>query len=633
MHRFDCRKRTSYNQMSLDNARLANLRTQLLGRVLGSSSLCLVLLILALLGGFSTSAQVSPKKNILILNEVGLSHSLTDVMTREIVNGVESAKGPAVEFYSESLDSLSLSGKPSLPDTRDWLTKKYAGTQLEVVVAIGPDTIKFVADYADNIFPGVPVVICGSAADQAGNPNLGSRFTGTWQKREPGKTLEAALLLFPNTRHVFVVGGNSVYDRVVMAATKAFFNSNPGGMEVAYLENMEMAALLEKLKKLPENSIVFFTSFFQDSVGNRFLNATQALPMIASAANAPVFGMSDTYLGHGIVGGNLMDFQEQGKVTSRIVSRLLDGEKAENIPIETLSSTFMFDGNELQRWHIPENRLPSGSIVLFRKPPAWEMAKRFWVVTLLSLLAFSIIFAYLYNSQRRLTLAKEKEKHLSSKLMNAEEKERRRIASELHDDFSQRLAVLSLGLENVDEATPPSFTDVHRQLHDLVKSTSDLSTDLHTLSHQLHSSTLESLGLVPGVAALCKEFTATQGISVDFTSTDVPRSIDSDTALSVFRIVQEGLRNLKKYSGTGQATVDLRVKGDRLEVTVRDEGSGFDLKGLRTNQGLGIRSIEERVRSLGGKFELRSEPGKGTTLRASLPLKSGSEPQGVAASA
>jgi signal transduction histidine kinase len=600
---------------------------------LGPVSLFSLLLVLALMGGFSASAQVPVKRDVLILNEVGLSHSLTDVMTREIVNGVESARDPAVEFYSESLDSLSLSGKPSLPETRDWLTKKYAGTKLEVVVAIGPDTIKFVADYADNIFPGVPIVICGSAADQAGNPNLSSRFTGTWQKREPGRTLEAALRLFPNTRRVYVVGGSSVYDRVVMAATKEFISSFRDGVEFSFLEEMEMAKLLEQLKTLPENSIVFYTSYFQDSVGHRFLNATQALPMVASAANAPVFGMSDTYLGHGIVGGDLMNFQEQGKVTAAILSRLLQGERPENIPIETLSSTFMFDGNELERWHIPENRLPSGSIVLFRKPPAWEMAKRFWVVTLLFILAFSVIFAYLYNSQRRLTLAKEKEKHLSGKLMNAEEKERRRIASELHDDFSQRLAVLSLGLENVDEATPPSFTDVHRQLHDLVKSTSDLSTDLHTLSHQLHSSTLESLGLVPGVAALCKEFTATQGIRVDFTSAEVPRTIDSDTALSVFRIVQEGLRNLKKYSGTGEAKVDLRVKGDRLEVTVRDEGFGFDLKGLRTNEGLGIRSMEERVRSLGGKFELRSEPGKGTTLRASLPLKSGGEPQGAAASA
>src|SRR5260370_27554052 len=177
----------------------------------------------------------------------------------------------------------------------------------------------------------------------------------------------------------------------------------------------------------------------------------------------------------------------------------------------------MLDWNELKRWHILESRLPYGSVVLFREPSLWERAKWLWVVTVLIVLAVSVFGAYLRYSQRQLKLAKEKETHLSSKLIVAEEQERRRIASELHDDFSQRLAVLSLGLENVEEATPSSLADVHKRLHELVRSTSELSTDLHTLSHQLHSSTLESLGLVPAVAALCREFTTNQGIRVDFT--------------------------------------------------------------------------------------------------------------------
>jgi signal transduction histidine kinase len=383
---------------------------------------------------------------------------------------------------------------------------------------------------------------------------------------------------------------------------------------------MEMGKLLEKLRNLPDNSIVFYISFFQDSAGNRFLNATKALPMIASAANAPVFGMSDTYLGHGIVGGDLMNFREQGKVTARIASELVKGKRGEDIPIKTLPSMFMFDWNELKRWNIPESGLPYGSVVLFREPSLWERTKWFWVFTLLIVLALSVFGAYLQYSQRQLKLAREKERHLSSELINAEEQERRRIASELHDDFSQRLAVLSLGLENVDEATPASLGDVHARLRDLVRSTSELSTDLHTLSHQLHSSTLESLGLVPAVAALCKEFTANQGIRIDFMSTEVPRSVFPDTALCVFRIVQEGLRNLKKHSDAEEAKVDLKMAGDRLEVTVRDEGCGFDSKGLRENEGLGIRSMEERARSLGGKFEIHSESGKGTTLKACLPL-------------
>jgi len=158
-------------------------------------------------------------------------------------------------------------------------------------------------------------------------------------------------------------------------------------------------------------------------------------------------------------------------------------------------------------------------------------------------------------------------------------------------------------------------------LHELARSTSELGSDLHTLSHRLHSSTLESLGLVPAVDALCREFTCKQGIRVQFSSDEIPRSINPDTALCIFRIVQEALRNLKKYSGAAEAEVDLRMTGGRLEISVRDEGRGFSLSDLGQNGGLGIRSMEQRARLLGGKFEIHSEPGKGTKLEAWVPLK------------
>jgi signal transduction histidine kinase len=613
----------SNGRMNLENRQTSRKAKCLSGNIFCVRLISQLSLLLAFaLVSAGTPAQERSKKDVLILNEVGLSHSLTDVMTQQIVSGVEQTKGRNVEFFSENLDLISLAGRPSLPETRDWLVKKYGDRKLEVVVAIGPDTIRFLADYGNSLFSGAPIVICGAAADQAGNPKLDSRFTGTWQKREPGKTFEAAVRLFPNTRHVFVVGGTSVYDRVVLAATKDFFNSlQHPRTEFSYLIDLEMGKLLEELKHLPADSIVFFTSFFQDSAGNRFLNATNALPMIASAANAPVFGMSDTYLGHGIIGGDLMNFQEQGTVTSRIVSDVLNGKKAEDIPIEVLPSVLMFDWNELKRWHVPESRLPYGSAILNREPSLWERSKWVWVTTLLIILTLSALAAYMQYSQKQLKLAKEKERHLSGKLINAEEQERRRIASELHDDFSQRLALLALGLENVEEATPASFREVHGQLHDLVKSTNEFSFDLHTLSHRLHSSTLESLGLVPAVAAFCKEFSANQGIGVAFTADEIPRSVHPDTALCVFRIVQEGLRNLKKHSGAKEAKVVLRKARDRLELTVRDDGSGFDLGRLRRNEGIGVRSMEERAHALGGDFAIQSKPGKGTTLKAAVPLR------------
>jgi signal transduction histidine kinase len=589
------------------------------------ASLLLTLLFFVLVSA-PTSAQAPAKRNVLILSDVGMSHSLTAAVTRRIVTGMGERPDRHVEFYSESLDLQAFPGRPSRGDAQEWLAKKYGDHTLDVIVAVGPGAIEFLSSDARALFPDVPVVICGSASDQVSNPKLDARFTGTWVKLEPEKTFELALHLFPDTRHVFVVGGSSDFDNVVTSLTKKALSSVKTKSEIVYLTDMEMNRLLERLQTLPDHSIELYISFFQDSAGNKFLNSTVALPMIASASNAADFGMSDTYIGHGIVGGYVLPFERQAKITAQIVSRLLDGKKAQELPIETLASVYMFDWHELQTWHISESSLPSGSIVMFREPSVWERTRWIWITSLLIIAVLSVIAIYLQYSRKQLEVAKERQMQLSGLLINAAEQERSRVASELHDDFSQRLAILALGLENVQEATPASFGDVHKQLRELSKSTSELGSDLHTLSHQLHASTLESLGLVPAVGALCKEFTAKQGIEVDFTSNEIPRSLYPDVALCIFRIAQEGLRNLKKYSGVEEAEVALRMTGHRLEISVRDEGRGFDLSELRQNEGLGIRSMEQRARLLGGEFEIHSEPGKGTTLKAWVPLKRVAKP-------
>jgi len=609
--------------------RLTHLNDQLRAlpwQIYGSSirvscaSALLILLFLILVCSISC-AQTSLQKNVLILNEVGLSHSLTSEMTQQIVSGVLQAPNRNVEFYSESLDLSSFPSRPSKEEARAWIDKKYGSYKLDVVVAVGPGAIEFLSKYTQSLFLNVPIVICGASQDQLSNSRLDSRFTGTWMKLEPQKTLDLALRLFPDTRHVFVVGGSSSFDKVVMSLTKSAFTSADTKTEILYSTDAEMDRLLKQLQQLPSHSIELYTSFFQDSAGNKFLNATQALPAIAAASAAPDFGMSDTYIGHGIVGGHVMPFEKQGKITAQIVSELLDGKKADEIPIQTIPGVYMFDWNELQTWHISESKLPEGSIIRFREPSLWQRTKWTWATVLAIIFGLSALAGYLQHSRTLLKGARNRQMQLSGMLINAEEHERSRVASELHDDFSQRVAILALGLENAQEATPAALAEVRKQLRELLSSTVQLGDDLHTLSHRLHSSTIESLGLVPALNALCKEFTVQQGIRVDFTSDEVPRSIDPDAALGVFRIVQEALRNVKRYSGASEAEVDLQMPGERLEISVRDRGRGFDLSHLGGNEGLGIRNMEERARLLGGKFEIQSEPGKGTTVAASVPFK------------
>jgi PAS domain S-box-containing protein len=214
---------------------------------------------------------------------------------------------------------------------------------------------------------------------------------------------------------------------------------------------------------------------------------------------------------------------------------------------------------------------------------------------------------------------------LSGHLIEAQEEERSRIARELHDDYNQRLAMMAIDLEKLAENIQDSSPGAAQQLYELFNRVSEVGADLHSLSHSLHSSTLESLGLVAGVKAFCQEFAAQQRIQVDFAHENVPRGIPGHAALCMFRIAQEALRNVKRHSRAVRAEIRLEWVGEELHLSVSDRGRGFDPNKPSPEAGIGIRSMEERLRPLGGRLEINSCPAEGTTIDAWLPLKVASQ--------
>ena len=208
---------------------------------------------------------------------------------------------------------------------------------------------------------------------------------------------------------------------------------------------------------------------------------------------------------------------------------------------------------------------------------------------------------------------------LSGRLISAQEEERKRIAREIHDEYSQHLALLAMDVENLDEEIEnPS---VNEKLHQIWNGIGEIGADLHSLSHSLHSSTLDTLGLVAGAKAFCTEFAEQQGIRVDFADENVPRNVPPDTALCLFRIVQEGLRNIKRHSGADRAEVRLEGSGEKLHVSVADRGRGFDVNNRSPRSGIGIHSMEERLRLLGGQLLITSQAMGGTKIDAWIPLR------------
>jgi signal transduction histidine kinase len=310
---------------------------------------------------------------------------------------------------------------------------------------------------------------------------------------DPAKTLDAALRLLPDTLQVFVIAGQSGYDRGLTALAKAGLNSYQTRLDITYLTDLPMNGLQERLKHLPDRSVVLFISFFKDAGGREFMNANEALPLIIAASSAPVFGISDTYLGRGIVGGFMLSFEEQGKIAARSILEILGGKPPQDIPVVYGNGYYLFDWRELRRWKLDQRKLPAGSTVLFRQPTLWERYKWTALTATLILVSLSFLTIYLLLEQKQLKAAQKAQDQLSGMLINAQEVERSRLAAEIHDDFSQRLAVLSLGLGTAAKIIPESPQEANRQLEMLSNEAGTIGGDLHTLSHRLHSATLESL--------------------------------------------------------------------------------------------------------------------------------------------
>jgi PAS domain S-box-containing protein len=209
---------------------------------------------------------------------------------------------------------------------------------------------------------------------------------------------------------------------------------------------------------------------------------------------------------------------------------------------------------------------------------------------------------------------------VNQRLIEAQEEERTRIARELHDDISQRIALQALNLESLKEALPASATELERGIGDVQDQISDIASDIQGLSHRLHSSKLDYLGLEVAAAGFCKEVSERQGVEIDFNCENVPKRLSQEISLCLFRVMQEALQNAIKHSGSRHFDVSLRGGLNEIQLTVLDSGIGFDPEDATRGSGLGLTSIRERLKLVNGKLFIDSQSQRGTTILARVPL-------------
>jgi signal transduction histidine kinase len=243
--------------------------------------------------------------------------------------------------------------------------------------------------------------------------------------------------------------------------------------------------------------------------------------------------------------------------------------------------------------------------------------------TVLSLQLFLIFAALPFMTLA--VVAEERERHqkglsnVSRRLIEAHEEERSWIARELHDDFNQRVAMLSMDLEGLEGSL--SSLEVHaRKVGEIKTQIREFGRDIHALSHRLHSSKLEHLGLVAACKGFCRELSERHIVEIELRSENIPQNLPSEVSLCLFRVMQEALQNGVKHSGERRFLVSLVCTAGEIELTVRDSGVGFDPEQALYGNGLGLNSMKERLTLVRGRLSIDAGVGHGTTIRARVPL-------------
>lgn len=226
----------------------------------------------------------------------------------------------------------------------------------------------------------------------------------------------------------------------------------------------------------------------------------------------------------------------------------------------------------------------------------------------------------LKESQEKLRHSHTQVRSLLGRLIDVQEAERRRISRELHDDLSQQIAMLSVGISRLKRRLPLKDEELITELDELRENTSRLTDEIRRLSHQLHPAVLEHLGLVTALESYIDNFKDEEQIDVSLSAEIGDERVPFQTSICIYRVAVEALRNVSRHSGAASATISLKRVDGLLELQVSDSGKGFDVERFRKDGGLGLVSIEERLRLLQGTCEIQSSPQKGTTLVARVPL-------------
>jgi signal transduction histidine kinase/DNA-binding response OmpR family regulator len=611
-------------------------------------------------------SQPSPRpKRVLVLNWYDRDATVNVQFNEELQAALRSSE-PGIEYYSEYLETNKFPGENQSLFLRDYLHQKYTGRTIDVVVTRASPPLDFLLKYHDDLFPQTPIVF---ATERAVTPETTSESgaTGIVYLRSHATTLDLAMKLHPDTKEVFVVSGTLDHDKSFESIARESLQSYQNKVAIHYLTDLSLEQLTSRVRDLPKDSIVIYVwQQLRDGQGN-VLESPDVLSRIARKANVPMYGMSATNVGLGIVGGYVYTQEANVAKLAEIALRIANGKRPQDIPIERTPETPMFDWRQLKRWNISEDLLPPGSVIQFRELTMWEQYKwRIVAVVAIILLQALLIGALLvegHRARRARHELQENEEHLEQLVeqRTAEAVEARDQAMEANRAKSSFLANMSHELRTPLNAilgysamvgADANLSDQHRKdlavvgssgehLLGLIDDVLDMAK-IETGRTAVEDEAIDLHYLVNDTVNMMRQRAQAKNLELLLEmSRQTPEFVRSDAG-KLRQILTNLVGNAVKYTDEGGIVVRLGARpGDNprnrvLIFEVEDTGIGIaeeDQSRIfnpfvqaesplsRKGTGLGLSICRHFVELLRGTIQLESIPGRGSRFYVEIPAQ------------
>jgi signal transduction histidine kinase len=564
-----------------------------------------------------TAPQPGPSR-VLVLQSYGTDFAPFNRIASAFRTELARRRPEPVEFHEVSLESARFGSERVEEPFVDYLHALFAGRRIDLVVPVGGPAVRFAGRHRARLFPDVPMLHVAFEERLLDDGALEANDAAVPVRIDFAARVEELLRLLPETEELAIVLGTSPVERVwrqELGMDLARFESR---LRLEWLDGLALDQMRSLVAALPRRSAVLFMLLIVDGAGVPYPQ-DEALRRVRAASSVPVFGVLESQLGQGIVGGRLISITEMVERSVEAASRLLDGESAATLRYPPLlAGRPVFDGRELGRWGIAESRLPPDSEIRFEATSPWSRYRWPILAVVLLITAQSALIAALFLHRARRRAAEQEVRALHGRLLTSYEQERGRLARELHDDVTQRLARLTLDAAQIDRrgAGAGAGELTHRMREELAR----LTDDVHDLSRRLHPSVLFDLGLAEALRSEAERFAAAASMVVNTRLEAESVAISPEVALCLYRFAQESLRNVARHARASHVEISLARREAGVELSVRDDGRGFDVEAAPARGGLGLVSLRERLHLVGGRLTVDSASWRGTTVVAWVPV-------------